>query len=141
MSEYTWNELNAEDIRVEMDGHIYTPLSGPEQENDRWWAPGIDETGEPWDLYFEWALFGKDGERDRYRLVSVSPASTEHYRKRKAIQHFCLAVRYQYPSILSMTYDPSREAVYIKRLSGSLWVDAIGKDIGGMLAAVLKEIA
>ncbi|MDR1286779.1 MAG: hypothetical protein LBK08_04135 [Treponema sp.] len=65
---------------------------------------------------------------------------TENTLKQAAIQDFCRAVRYQDQSIISMTYDSDREAVQIKCTCGSIWVDVTGKNIHGMLAAVLKEV-
>jgi hypothetical protein len=65
----------------------------------------------------------------------------ENTLKQAAIQDFCRALRYQDQSIISMAYDSGREAVQIRCTCGSLWVDVLGKDIHGMLAAVLKEVA
>jgi hypothetical protein len=66
---------------------------------------------------------------------------TENTLKQAAIQDFCRALRYQDQSIISMVYDSGREAVQIRCTCGSIWVDVIGKNIHGMLAAVLKEVA
>ncbi|MDR1252808.1 MAG: hypothetical protein LBK62_11695 [Treponema sp.] len=66
---------------------------------------------------------------------------TENTLKQAAIQDFCHAVRYQDQSIISMVYDSEKEAVQIRCGCGSLWVDVLGKNILGMLAAVLKEVA
>jgi hypothetical protein len=61
--------------------------------------------------------------------------------KKAAIQDFCRAVRYQDQSIISMVYDPGKEAVQIRYTCGSFWVDVSGKNIYGMLSAVLKKVA
>jgi hypothetical protein len=66
---------------------------------------------------------------------------TDNNLKQAAIQDFCRAVRYQDQSIISMYYDSDREAVHVRYIRGSLWVDVIGKSICGMLAAVLNEVA
>jgi hypothetical protein len=72
MSEYTWNELNDEDIEISMGGHKYRALSGPEEAmGDQWWAPGFDETGKAWDMYFERTGFG---ETESFRLERVEAA-------------------------------------------------------------------
>jgi hypothetical protein len=70
--EYTWDELNSENMGIEMGGHIYTALSGPEYVMGQWYAPGFDETGTAWDMYFTkngW------GETEGYTLSSVEKAN------------------------------------------------------------------
>jgi hypothetical protein len=68
MTEYTWNELNDEGIEISMGGHQYRVLNGPEELTGGWWAPGLDEAGKPWDLYFERSGIGLT---ESFQLTSV----------------------------------------------------------------------
>jgi hypothetical protein len=75
MSEYTWNELNDEGLPLAMNGHTLTALAGPELLGDTWWAPGTDEAGKPWDLYFEKRGFG---ETEGFALTAADAACLEN---------------------------------------------------------------
>jgi hypothetical protein len=70
--EYTWDELNSENIGIKMGGHIYTALSGPECVMGQWYAPSFDETGTAWDMYF---IKNGWGETEGYTLSSVERAN------------------------------------------------------------------
>jgi hypothetical protein len=73
MNEYTWNELDGEDIEISMGGHKYRALSGPEEAmGGQWWAPGFDETGKACDMYFERAGLGCT---ESFRLANVEAAN------------------------------------------------------------------
>jgi hypothetical protein len=61
--------------------------------------------------------------------------------KQAAVQNFCKAIRYHDLSIISMYFDSEKNAVQVRYTCGSLWVDAEGKNIPEILAAVLREVA
>jgi hypothetical protein len=72
MNEYTWSELDGENIEISMDGHKYRVLSGPEEALDGWWwAPGFDEGGKAGDMYFERTGLGQT---ESFRLTSAEAA-------------------------------------------------------------------
>ena len=69
--EYTWSELDGENIGIEMGGHTYRPLAGPEEARGQWWAPGYDEAGTAWDMFFTRTGMG---ETEGFALKNVERA-------------------------------------------------------------------
>lgn len=72
--EYTWNELENENVSFITSGKKLTSLAGPEKNDNSvfYWSPAIDETGTPFDLH--WKQSGSFGGYDFFSLVDSSPS-------------------------------------------------------------------
>ena len=72
MNGYTWNELDGGEAEISMGGHKYYAFAGPEETaGGWWWAPGRDEPGKEWDMYFKRT---GPGLTEYFQLVNVQTA-------------------------------------------------------------------
>jgi hypothetical protein len=75
--EYTWNELENENLRFTVNGKKLASLAGPEKisGSDLFWSPAFDEGGKPFDLY--WKQSGAFDNAEFFTLVSFAPSDIE----------------------------------------------------------------
>jgi hypothetical protein len=76
--EYTWNELEKENLSFMISGKKLTSLAGPEKADvgDLYWSPAFDEAGKPFDLY--WKHSGCFGDADFFTLAHFTPSDIEY---------------------------------------------------------------
>jgi hypothetical protein len=71
--EYTWNELENENIRFQIDGIALRSAGGPDEiSGGAFWSPAFDESKRPYDLM--WVRSGSFGDADFFTLTTYAIA-------------------------------------------------------------------
>jgi hypothetical protein len=73
--EYTWGELEKENVCFTVDGKKLISMGGPDfsgKKEGLYWSPASDEDGKLYDVYWEYS--GTFGDAEFFTLVSADPS-------------------------------------------------------------------